>query len=558
MKQVLSDAAGAFAGNARNAGLRRAQAAFALLGASEWAFTVALSVVAFEAGGASAVGVVAAVRMLPAALLAPIGATLADRHPRDRILALAAVARAVAVGAAAGLVAAGAPVAWTYAAAVAATAVFVVVRPAHSALLPSLCHTPRELTGATVVRGLMDSAGILGGPAVAAALLAWTSAEATLAAIAVLSLAAAVLVLRIRYERPGLGDASRPHVLQELREGVAALAGHRDAQVILGLGVVQTFVRGAFSVLTVVMAIDLLGMGDPGVGVLSAAVGVGAVLGSFGASLLTGGGALARWEGVGVALWGVPLIACAVWPADVPVLVFLAFLGVGNALIDVGVFTVSMRMLPDAVLGRVFGLLESLVALTIAAGSLVAPLVVSALGVRGALVAIGAVAPVLVALAWPRLRRIDGEVGARDEEIDVLRQVPVLRPLPLPIIERLARHAEHEVIPAGTTVFEQGDPGDAYYVIAGGRVEVVQDGRLLRTLGAGEGFGEIALLRSCARTAGVRAQEPTTVHRVRRADFLPAVTGHRQAAAEATATVERLLAGAPTSPSGPPSRPAAR
>ncbi len=545
MHQYLRDAAGAFAGTVRNPGLRRAQGAFALLGASEWAFTVALSVVAFDAGGPAAVGIVAAVRMLPAAVLAPIGAAFADRYPRDRILAAASVARAAAVAVAAALVGAGAPIAWTYVAAIAATAVFVVVRPAHSALLPSLCHTPRELTGATVVRGLMDSAGILGGPAAAAALLAWTSPEATLAVIAAASGMAAVLVLRIRYERPVLTAAERPRLLHDVRDGFAALAGHRDAQVILGLGVVQTFVRGAFSVLTVVMAIDLLGMGDPGVGVLSAAVGVGAVLGSFGASLLTGGGALARWEGVGVALWGVPLVACAVWPQEVPVLVFLAFLGVGNALIDVGVFTVSMRMLPDAVLGRVFGLLESLVALTIAAGSLVAPLAVSAFGVRGALVATGVVAPVLVALAWPRLRRIDREVGSRDEEIDVLRKVGVLRPLPLPVIERLARRADVEEVPAGATVFEQDDTGDAYYVIADGRVEVVQDGRLLRTLGAGDGFGEIALLRSCARTAGVRALEPTRVHRVLRADFLAAVTGHRQAAAEADATVERLLAGAP-------------
>jgi CRP-like cAMP-binding protein len=121
----------------------------------------------------------------------------------------------------------------------------------------------------------------------------------------------------------------------------------------------------------------------------------------------------------------------------------------------------------------------------------------------------------------------------------------VLRPLPLPVIERLARRAQVEEVPAGATVFEQDDTGDAYYVIADGRVEVVQDGRLLRTLGAGDGFGEIALLRSCARTAGVRALEPTRVHRVLRADFLAAVTGHRQAAAEADATVERLLAGAP-------------
>ena len=53
-----------------------------------------------------------------------------------------------------------------------ATIAFVVYRPAHSALLPSLCLTPLELTSANVVRGLVDSLSTLIGPALAAVLLA--------------------------------------------------------------------------------------------------------------------------------------------------------------------------------------------------------------------------------------------------------------------------------------------------------------------------------------------------------------------------------------------------
>src|SRR5690349_1216902 len=63
----------------RNSNLRRAQLAFAATWTGEWAFTVALGVVAFRDGGATGVGVVGFIRMAPAALLSPVGTALADR-----------------------------------------------------------------------------------------------------------------------------------------------------------------------------------------------------------------------------------------------------------------------------------------------------------------------------------------------------------------------------------------------------------------------------------------------------------------------------------------------
>lgn len=64
---------------------------------------VAVSIVAFRDGGASAVALVAVLRMLPAAFVTPLAATIADRLRRDRVLVAVGVVRAAALGGAAGL-----------------------------------------------------------------------------------------------------------------------------------------------------------------------------------------------------------------------------------------------------------------------------------------------------------------------------------------------------------------------------------------------------------------------------------------------------------------------
>jgi hypothetical protein len=100
---------------------------------------------------------------------------------------------------------------------------------------------------------------------------------------------------------------------------------------------VQTFTRGCLTVFTAVLAIDVLHTGNPGVGVLTAAVGAGGMLGSLFAFRLVGRGRLAFWFGVGVALFGAPLVAVGADPEQVPAILLLGLIGIGNALIDVGV-----------------------------------------------------------------------------------------------------------------------------------------------------------------------------------------------------------------------------
>jgi MFS family permease len=545
----LAEGGAALASNFRRPDLRRAQLAFGSTYASEWCLTVALGVVAFRDGGATAVGIVALIRMLPSALIAPFATAVADRVRRDRVLIWIGVIRAAALGAAAVVIAVDMSAVFVYVLAVIATIPFTAFRPAHSALLPALCETPTELTAANASRGLLDSASILVGPLLAALLLDISDPEAVFVLIAGLSLWSALLVSLIDYEPAPRETPPAPiRIAADTADGLRTIAAHSDVTMLLGLAAVQALSRGALSVFTVVVAIELLETGEPGVGVLTAAVGVGALVGSLGASVLVGSRRLAAYTGVGIALWGAPLAVIGVFPAELLALVMLAIVGAGNALVDLGYFTLFPRLMPDEVLARVFGALESLVALAVGLGSIITPLLIHLFGIKGALVAIGLIAPAVVALAWSRLVKLDEGLGARADIIERLRQVAMLRPLPVSTIEHLARNVREESVEPGETVIEQGQAGDRFYVIVAGEAEVRENGRLLRVLSDGDSFGEIALLREVPRTMTVRARTPLALYALDHRHFVPTVSGYSESAAEAEAVVETRLAASAARP----------
>jgi CRP-like cAMP-binding protein len=172
----------------------------------------------------------------------------------------------------------------------------------------------------------------------------------------------------------------------------------------------------------------------------------------------------------------------------------------------------------------------------------IAPGLVSWLGPRGALIAAGVFLPALLVPLWPSLLRIDAAGKIAAEPLALLRGVEIFAQLPEPVLERLAASATTVDVGPGEAVVTRGEPGHQFYVIAAGRVAVeLEDGT--GELGAGDFFGEIALLRDVPRTATVRAVDAVRLYAIEREEFLAAVTGHGPSLAAAeTVTASRLSA----------------
>ena len=541
VRRRLAAAMGAVASTWHNGDLGRAQLSFVAAWIAEWAFTVGISVYAFRDGGATAVGLISLLRMVPAALAAPALTPLADKLRRDRVLAAASAVRAAATAGAALLASTTGARFVVYALAVVAAIAAVLFRPVHSALLPSLCRTPYELTSANVVRGLLDSIATLAGPALAALFLAHGGVAAVFTFVAVASGVSALLMLTVHPEAAALAAEGSAQVRARLSDGLRAVRRSWDLALLIGLASLQALVRGAVSVFVVVLAIDVLGTHESGVGTLTAAIGAGAVIGSFVTTLLVGTRRLARWFGVGVALWGLPLAVLAAKPTEAIAFALLAVVGIANALVDIGLFTLIARRAPGDVLAAVYGVLESGIAFGVATGSLLAPLTIHLVGTRAALVWVGLLSPAAVLVAWVRLRVLDTRVDVQDHEIDLLRSMSMFALLPLPAVEQIANGLEPMTVPAGQVVFAQGDVGDRYYLIESGEAEVVGDGAVVTTLRPGAGFGDIALLRRVPRTATVRAATDLRLMALSGERFLAVVASYRPSAAAASADVEAQL-----------------
>jgi MFS family permease len=411
--------------------------------------------------------------------------------------------------------------------------------------MPSLCRTPDELTSVNVVRGALDSLSVIVGPLVAALLVAVADVAAVFVFAGLCGLASSGLLLRLDYERIPLPAEDRRSLVAEVREGFAAVALNAGVGVVVGFVVLQTAIRGAFSVFVVVVAIDLLEGEPSSVGVLQGSVGIGALVGSSVCTLLVGSRAMTRWLGIAVVLWGVPLALIGLLPYYAVALLAAGVIGVGNALVDVTAFTLIARMVPNDVLARVFGVLESIGALGVGIGALVAPLLILLMGTSGALIAVGSVTPVACLLWWRRLTAIDRTVAVRTDDILLLRRVPLLRPLPVPVVEQLAHGLKRTELAPGEAVFEAGDVGDSFYVVAHGMVQVLDQGDVVRSMGEGEGFGEIALLGNVTRTMTVRAVGPVQLGSISSAVFLPAVTSICEAHSAAEAVRGAYLDHAP-------------
>ena len=525
---------------ARNENLRRVELAWGASIAAEWTHFVALGVFAYNSGGASAVGIAGLVRMLPAALVAPFAATLGDRFRRERFLVVVSLAGSAALGgsAAAYFVSRSELIVFALAAVVGVTS--TIFRPALQATLPSLARTPQELIASNGATSTFESLGTLLGPLVAGILVSVANAGVVFLVAAAALLVAAGLLQRVQVE--GRIQATAPEEMPRPREllagGFRAVVSEPKTRLLVFLTTAQSFVRGALNVLIVVGAFRVLGAGAGAVGYLTAAVGVGGLVGAFGALSLKGR-QLAVPFGVSLIFWGFPIALIPAWPRVAVAFLLLAVVGAANSVEDVAVFTLLQRVIPDDVLTRVLGIVWGLAMGAIAIGSVAATGIVALVGSRAAFVVVGAILPLTTLIVWRQLVRIDREMLPPADELAIVEGVPMFAPLSIAAKEHMAARLVEVPVSAGEVVIRTGEPGDRFYMVADGALEVTNGvhARARR----GDFFGELALLRDIPRTATVIATTRSRLYALEREDFLAAVTGHSGVRAAGEAVVEQRL-----------------
>jgi hypothetical protein len=529
---------------------------FACFRTAEMGAWIALTTVAFERGGVREASALVIAQLAPAAVLALGVGRLASRIGVRRLLVAGLWVQCLCLGSIGALLLAGGPIGVVYGLAILGTVAVVTTLPTLSTLLPQVVDDPHELTAANSLVGWLDGAAMLFGPLVTAVALAVSGKAAPFFVFAVLLAGAAVAArVAVGDEHRALASltvadaASGPAVTDDPgpgapawsgepewspepeRTGEAAWSGEPERT---GVGVTAVlvalaawgFMIGALDLLYVVVAIDVTGGPPQRAAALNVAFGVGALVGGAATALLIGVRHL--WPfvvGSGVAAGGA-LMLLALTEQPVVAGAVLALCGVASAALFVSSRTLLHRVCDLRQLCRAFSFAEAADTATLLLGSLSVPVIVALVGASSSPLVVGVlVAVAVLAVALPMSRAERAAVVPLDR-LEFLRAVELFSLLPPPTLETLARQARPGHVAAGTEVLHQGDDGDLYYVVTSGAVAVTRDGREVRRLGPGEGFGELALLLDAPRSATVTAVEPTELLTIDRLSFLVVVTGH--------------------------------
>jgi MFS family permease len=516
---------------------------------------VALLVYTYERGGTFGVGLLGVARTLPTLIGVPLASTLADRHSRIRVmLGCYLVALATAAVAAIAL-AADAPLLIVLVIAAVNAVATTAIRPLQNTIIPSLARSPEELVAANVATSTGEGIGVLVGPGLGGILMVFGPAVVAVAGAVGMVLATTAFTqirdrpVRLRPSANAVGHPGRQPSRSNFVAGVAALRSLPTPFLVMAVFGVQPFVRGVLTVLIVAASIELLGLGDPGVGLLNAAIGAGAIIGAVATILLIGRARLAMVFLGALALWGAPISVVGLLPVAWVAVVAMGVIGSANAVLDVAGFTTLQRTIPNDIRASVLGLFEGYVAAMTGLGGLAAPVLLAVFGIEGALIVTGAILPVLAVLSSRFLVRVDDIALVPERQLRLLRGVAMFAPLPITTIEQLADNLVPVRFVAGEILMRAGDPGDRFILIETGTVEVEQDGATIRSIGPGGSVGEIALLRGVPRTATVRAATDVRAFALESASFIAAVTGDRDAAGFADRVVDARLANAEASTS---------
>jgi MFS family permease len=385
---------------------RRLLTGLAVSQIGDWLYNLALVALVYErTHSALWAGVTTAARVIPMVVLGPLGGVVADRFDRRLVMIASDLVRLVLMLALALVAAAHLPVLLAPVIAAAATAAGTPYPASASATTPRLVPDA-DLPGANAARSAVTGLGIIIGPALGGVLLLLGSPALAFLINGLTFALSAAAVLAI----PG-GDHFRPvagrrpvrpgGLLSDIAAGAAELRRSPVALRLVGADVTCSMVYGMQTVLLLLVA-RRSGLGLHGYGYLFAALGVGALAGTALASRALRHPSQRAVLADMLAAVGLPMLLLAVVRGPVPALVLVAVTGTGAILVEILTETGLQRTLPPEVLGRACGLALPAAVAGIALGSLIAPLLVAALGTTGALLICGVAAPAY-ALTLPRL-----------------------------------------------------------------------------------------------------------------------------------------------------------
>jgi MFS family permease len=524
---------------------RRLVAALAISQAGDWLYNVGFLVFIFErthSAGWVAAGTI--VRLLPYVLLGPIGGAITDRYDRKRVMVASDLIRAACMFLLALAAAFSVSPVVALALAFLSTLAGTPYRPAVAKTTPTVVPE-NDLASANAAISAIANIAIVVGPAIGGGLLAVGPPYIGFAVNGLSFVVGAIVVARVRALRRDSTARGQPsgtsRFALQLVEGARALAHSGGALVVVSFVCAVEFVYGEMTVLLVLASERKLGTGSEGYGYLLAALGVGGVLVVSLTARLASRPRVGLALAVGLVAGSVPLAAIAFVVQPIAAFAILVVAGAGAIVVDVVSVTLLQRALPSDVLGRVFGIYDALDVGAIMVGALVAPILVSLVGLDNALIIGGVTLPLVPLLGFPAMRRLGDVAASRATTlaptVDLLSQLGIFDGAPRASLELLASRATTIDVPAGTTVITQGEPAEHLYVVISGYLDVVfarvPDAQLMtvNTLGPGDYFGEIGLLQHVPRTATVSAVMDSKLLRIDGQDFLdvinqaPAISG---------------------------------
>ncbi len=514
----------------------------------DWLYMVAILIVIYrETADPVVVGLFGALRALPFVVLSIPAGIVSDRFDRRLVLLATDVARFACMLGMAWVVATDGPVAVLIALAVLATCSSSFFYPAIGAYITNLVRDERELGPANSLWATLDNLGYIIGPALGGLLVALGGVVFAFLVNAATFLVIVAILWRlppstgpIHPDMPveGAGDPGSSAAGAEPADPADAAPrpappgwGSVPLKPLAGLLLIAAVLYafdGGLGILTVVLATDVLGASEAATGYLTAAVGVGGVIGG-----LAAGGLLLRRRLGPPLLAGAIVAALALVVLSVARIVPAAFLGMGMYafgyfLVDVVVTTILQRILPDATRGRGIGLLMTVGTLGEVIGSLLLPVLVGVLGIAvlgpaGVLLVVAVVAGlVLIGPATTRPPTPDEDTLIR------VSRGPLFAGVGAPQLEAALSRLRTIPVAAGQAIVRQGEPADRFYLVQRGTFAVTRRGddgteQLLRTLGPDTFFGELGLLRGTPRSATVTATADGTLLSLDGPEFLDLV-----------------------------------